>query len=320
MLKPETLCAFLLEAHRADPDDGAEPFRRWAMRRLREFVAFDLAAWGDGAIGAEVRLDAIELHAIDPGALALMAASAASDPHLARVLENPGEPVAYSLDSSHPRAMHDFAEATGAAHALSTAAFDRASGLAQGIVLYRRSGSDPFGDAEVSAMRALFGHLTLAWTRRQLDGMIRARRDLFRTPGHAASAGPDRVLRTAEPGFLRVLRAEWPDWSGPRLPEPIAVPVDAGGEALHIGRQAVVRAIRGDGILMLRARLRVTADMLTARERQAAELAAAGRSDKEIAAALGIALATARNHIAAIHRRLGTRNRVEIAERLREAR
>jgi DNA-binding CsgD family transcriptional regulator len=52
---------------------------------------------------------------------------------------------------------------------------------------------------------------------------------------------------------------------------------------------------------------------LTPRQRQVLRLVAAGQADKEIAAALGIAEHTVKNHLAALRARAGCRSRVELA-------
>jgi DNA-binding NarL/FixJ family response regulator len=52
---------------------------------------------------------------------------------------------------------------------------------------------------------------------------------------------------------------------------------------------------------------------LTPREREIVHMVAAGQTNAEIAATLYIAAGTVKNHLAAIHRKLGTRNRVGIA-------
>jgi DNA-binding NarL/FixJ family response regulator len=54
-------------------------------------------------------------------------------------------------------------------------------------------------------------------------------------------------------------------------------------------------------------------ETLTARETGIVRLVALGKTNAEIAADLSIAAGTVKNHIASIHRKLGTRNRVGIA-------
>ncbi|HZG92086.1 MAG TPA: AAA family ATPase [Pseudonocardia sp.] len=59
-------------------------------------------------------------------------------------------------------------------------------------------------------------------------------------------------------------------------------------------------------------------ESLTAREREVAELAAAGRSAREIAAALFVGERTVEGHLARVYARLGVRSKVELARRAGE--
>jgi DNA-binding NarL/FixJ family response regulator len=61
------------------------------------------------------------------------------------------------------------------------------------------------------------------------------------------------------------------------------------------------------------------ADRLTPRQLEVARLRAAGKDYRTIAAALGVAPATARNHIAAIHATLNVQKNSEIGMLLTEA-
>jgi DNA-binding NarL/FixJ family response regulator len=101
--------------------------------------------------------------------------------------------------------------------------------------------------------------------------------------------------------------------SGPALLTE-AIRAAASGDAL-ISPQVTVRLLRE-----LSARGRDGAGAaagaeatLTDREREIVRLVAQGRTNAEIGASLYIASGTVKNHIAAIHRKLGTRNRVGIA-------
>jgi DNA-binding CsgD family transcriptional regulator len=51
---------------------------------------------------------------------------------------------------------------------------------------------------------------------------------------------------------------------------------------------------------------------LTAREREIAELAATGASNREISAQLFVSVRTVENHLATIYRKLGIKTRAEL--------
>ena len=60
-------------------------------------------------------------------------------------------------------------------------------------------------------------------------------------------------------------------------------------------------------------------DELTETERRVAELAARGRTNKEIAAELFMGVSTVEAHLSHVYRKLGIRSRTELAGRLEEA-
>ncbi|TDC07369.1 response regulator transcription factor [Nonomuraea longispora] len=97
--------------------------------------------------------------------------------------------------------------------------------------------------------------------------------------------------------------------SGPTLLAE-AVRAAMSGETL-ISPQVTVRLLRH--LLPPPARAARGEPPLTGRELQIARLVARGRTNAEIAAALFISPGTVKNHVAGIQRKLGTRNRVDIA-------
>ncbi|NUR83697.1 MAG: response regulator transcription factor [Nonomuraea sp.] len=80
---------------------------------------------------------------------------------------------------------------------------------------------------------------------------------------------------------------------------------------------AVERAHRGetvlDGAVAGRVVAGLRADPLSEREREVAELVASGAANREIAAALHITEGTVKNHVSSILRKLGLRDRTQLA-------
>ena len=87
-----------------------------------------------------------------------------------------------------------------------------------------------------------------------------------------------------------------------------------------MGRRIVIHAKIAVDTTLIVARERSVVDELAARERAVAELCAQGLNYREIAARLEVAPATARNHFAAVHRRLGVTRNSEVAGLLAMAR
>jgi DNA-binding CsgD family transcriptional regulator len=129
----------------------------------------------------------------------------------------------------------------------------------------------------------------------------------------------DGVLHYQEGEFGVQLRREWPDWQGVRLPLPLCRALLDDNQELYIGRLLVLTRMLEDDLLILRVRPRLPVDSLSSRQLLVALQAARGLSHKEVARKLGIAPATVRNHIQAIHVRLRVHNRTELVEQLQLA-
>lgn len=133
---------------------------------------------------------------------------------------------------------------------------------------------------------------------------------------------PDEVLAIADPcGYLHtppseivaLLRAEWPNLTGGRLPEPLVGALAASREGNYLGRAVFVHSRMVGGLLFLRVRRRSLLDGLSTRERQVAETVARGLSAKESGKVLGLAPATVRVHLQRIYEKLSVHSQGELA-------
>lgn len=124
----------------------------------------------------------------------------------------------------------------------------------------------------------------------------------------------DGYVYYAEPEFSALLRAEFDQGGRCRLPEPCVVALLRNER--FVGRSIVIEVTRPADILFLKARPVQSFDRLSRREVEIAKAVARGSSHKEIAKALAISPATARNHIQAIHEKLNVRNAVGLTEQI----
>ncbi|WP_234085798.1 helix-turn-helix transcriptional regulator [Azonexus sp. R2A61] len=132
----------------------------------------------------------------------------------------------------------------------------------------------------------------------------------------AAIADLCGMVYHSDPVFGALLRREWEAWCGGRLPACVMQAFLAGRKRF-LGDHIVITQRAEHGLLFLHCRERCRVDELTAREYAIAQLVAKGHSYKEIAQLLARAPATVRNHIQAIHAKLGVGSIAALIEELR---
>jgi RNA polymerase sigma factor (sigma-70 family) len=131
-----------------------------------------------------------------------------------------------------------------------------------------------------------------------------------------AIASEDGTLYNADCEFIRLLRLEWSDWDGPRLPQKLLEAVTRGGALSFTGAAVSVSATRFGELLLLRASRRDCIQDLAPRELATARLYGSGRSYKEIAKQLGLSPATVRTVVQRVYRKLQVRDKAELAVRV----
>jgi DNA-binding CsgD family transcriptional regulator len=308
------LSGLILESRTASRESSRE-FRRRLLDALRALAPFDKAIWAAASLAGGMSLREPELYAIERGALGDYERASYADPRLGSVLGSPGVAVAYSARPDDPQPYLEMIAALGVAHFLSIAQYDRPLELAGGMVLFRAPTAAAFTEDERVLVEAAFPHLMAGWTDCQLADLVRRIPGGPRPPSASAAAnGP--LLLAADPDFSELMRREWPGWTGPRLPPALIDARSGAPRARYLGCAVVVSVRVATDASLVTVRERSPADSLTARELAVARLCAEGLSYKEIAQRLGVAPATARNHIAAAHRRLGVNRNSEIGRLL----
>jgi DNA-binding CsgD family transcriptional regulator len=128
-------------------------------------------------------------------------------------------------------------------------------------------------------------------------------------PYAAAIADEGGLLEFVSSGFAPLIRREWPDWLGPRLPNILLAPR---APALLALKEITLLTERVGPSLWLHARRRMAIDALSAREAEVAHLSALGRANKEIGQRLSLSPFTVRNHLESVYRNLGLSRRSEL--------
>lgn len=325
MPPPADLSALLLRLYALARERPLAQFQDAALALLqRQALPFDSAMWGAGVQTAQgFDMQIVHLHAQPPEMLEAYQAICHLDTAAAAVTHSPRAAHGFHVPSWFNRpeqaALRDYGRCFEQANFFISADGDPATGAFQWMTLIRADDSALCRDSECALLELLTPHLMQALALNRMLHPVPASPDGAAAYGQAQAICSLRGLYCQRDAlFQELLRQEW---SGPpraALPMPVLHSLSR-GDGRYTGRHIVIAGQVDHGLLFLRARLRCPADALGQRERAVARHVAQGLTHKEIAHLLGSAPATVRNQMQAIHRKLGTRNAVELAAQLRQA-
>ncbi|NMV40316.1 helix-turn-helix transcriptional regulator [Ralstonia insidiosa] len=318
-----TFSDLLLALYRSARDVPLEEFQEQALLLLRALLPFDVARWGNGVRDAQgVVFHAPYLYNDSTESLKAYAPVRSHDRVAFYCLAHPGVTVNCYLpeQSRHSKALQDYAIRYGHEHGLITGFHNPATGALASVSLYRASVTRAFSEEQRQLMQLVFPHLQEAL---KISQTLQAER--YRQPDDGdrwsvAVADIGGSLSFVEPTFARAMQEEWAGTSEHAVPRALFQHLLAAPHQPFVGRSVVVVSFFTKRLIFLKARAREALDNLTHREREIAELVAAGLTHKEMAKTLHIAPATVNNHLRAIHVRVGARNNAELAALLRQTR
>ncbi|THG83934.1 helix-turn-helix transcriptional regulator [Pseudomonas sp. A-1] len=301
----------LLDINRLARDKALESFHHQALQRLQRLLPFDKAWWGRAAlIDGLPEEHSRHLFGLPAEYLDDWQSIREQDITVDRVHSSPGHAVIIDMQAADSpaglrwlAARHELGELICIIHV------DPLTQLSDHLALYRQPGAPRFGELERLLLDNLMPHLVAAVSVNQIRTLVAMRESLQSQALAMAVCDRHGVLYCAERGFVELLLTEWPQWTGPQLPEQ-ASPQGYAGEHLAIESRIV-----GD-LHLLTARRRGPMERLSGREREVALLFGEGRTYKEIARELGLAPNTVRHHIRTIYAKLGVNDKASVAHLL----
>lgn len=238
------------------------------------------------------------------------------DAVIASVEAAPGRALAFhapTLFAGREKAvMRDFIQRTGHQNVLVMGLHDEGDDLWRSLSLYRSRADDRYAQRDRRLLEALMPHVVEAL---RINEALGARTEPTEAGERAslAIAGPDGAIHFAGPRFVELMRREWPQWPGTRLPDCILACIRAAGGHGYSGQAIAVRAEPGGGLLFVRVRASIPHACLSAREQHVATLYGNGRTHKAIARELQLSPATVRNHLQHIYSKLGVNGKAQLA-------
>jgi DNA-binding CsgD family transcriptional regulator len=311
----DRLSLLSLELQRGARREPAADFMEWAFGALKQQLPFDTAMWASGYLepGQAPVLLTAQLHRQPSQMLVDYAAIGGSDVLLTAAVSQPGTAIAADTPTWAPPQVLDYLQRYGIAHALATCTIDPQTRLITGISLWRADAARPYAEPERQLMQAVFAHLIEARTQNRLLQLVQAANPRVTLPWRPAAADATGLLHHADDEFVRLLPEEWPGWTGPYLPDPLRQALREGVATRVTGRQLVFKLAPLGDLTLVQVRRCAPLDRLTAREREVAMHTAQGLTHKEIARLLALSPATVRTHLASSCRRIGVRNKAQLA-------
>jgi DNA-binding CsgD family transcriptional regulator len=315
-IMPEIVDRFLLDCAAAALDVPLPRYMDWAFDALAPLLRFDSAGWGIGTHDPPVT-HTVHLRGVPPAMLLAYEAGIVELDYIrAAAAAAPGTTINdFDIRDAFPEAAAAIDDRISAPFSIeqtlaTSLPHDQDSGLQHLILLWRARRFDPFEEGDRQIVERCVPHMVAGY---------RTAQRLHVSTNVAAIAGQalaDRMgmLHSFDAAFVRALRRRWPDWGGSQLPEPVCAAL-AGGAAGH--REAGLRIdIAAQGGLFSLAATMQPETSLSAAELRVASLYADGLTFRQVAARLGIAPATARNHVQRSFAKLGVTSKVQLAARL----
>ena len=236
------------------------------------------------------------------------------------VIAAPGKAFAYGASSLYAgpekAIMRDYAKQYGHQAGLVVVQYDQARGYWDGLSLYRAK-EERFSEEQGLFLECLMPHLAEAITvNRLLAERAPAKSPVSLDSGVTAIASFDRSLLHCGPGFEQIIRMEWPDWDGGKLPQVMWQSLRRAGSPQFVGDAMTVGARVVDGLVFLRAAPSAPLHRLSPRELEVARLFGDGKTYKEIARTLMLSPATVRNFLQRVYQKLKITGKAELASML----
>lgn len=317
----------LLDLYRDASLLPADRFQARVFTRLKALIPFDEAWWALGLAEAPLRPDAeyegpqifdIYLHDVSEKNYELYKKLKRFDTVVLESERNPEVTLNVCMRDWYPETHWPILDVYGYAHLLATHAIDPVIGLSNAITLYRRNPDRPFNERERQIKQALMPHYIAALNRNKIAPWIRDAAHALNYPA-AAILDPEGGLRYVTDYFGEMLRREWPDWRGPELPEPLRAQLDAPANGQFSGKHIAAKITLRQHMPLIQLRSKLLADQLSEQQMKVAHHTADGLSFKEIARLMDLSPATVRYYLTNIYRKLGIKNKIELAEIMRQA-
>lgn len=330
-MNTETFGKTLLDLYRISRSVPITEFQRRALDAVSARFDFDSAWWGMAS--RDVMATGLHGVSLKPGQdidvhMSLPYRLPASYPKLwndikdddiiaQAVMSAPGTTVSFARKQLYASpGLASLLARFGIVHCMCTVTLLPELNLMCFLSLYRLEGKPAFTENERRYKQLLMPHLTSALHGNWMLHLERARSAHGKPAANRSLAVVDRrgMLHVGDYGLSDMMRTEWPNWSGPLLPDVLRDHLQL--NTSYSGQRLKVRFHPIADLWMVELRAVTLAERLTPREAEIARRFSQGENYKEIARALAIAPATARHHLREVYHKLGVSDKAELVHAL----
>jgi len=310
------LQTFIADLMRITNRVSTEKFKGAVTRQLQKLIPFDMALWADGYTKT-LQLNSVFLYNLPESLMEHWEQVKHQDRLLAGLIASPGVTCdIFDYYSRYERTnlviYRKHSKLFGIEHAISTALPDPDTGLLEIISLYRRSSEKPFSSAERLVKQFIFPLITNARCQNQIKHLDHLSTDTV----FVILCDKRGWIRVADPGFITLLKEQWPKWSGPILPDPILYWMK--NRRKNPLKKNTTRYYweKANDLILLTAIPQGEIVHLTRREYDIATLYASGLTHKQVACKLHISPNTVRRHIESIYKKLNISQKIALQHKL----
>ena len=304
----------IAQMYRAARDPQVADFRTWALAHCRQWVDFHSASWVSGCMRDGLPLfHEVYTEGLKSGYWDCFLTLVDSDPLGPRMFASPGTSFLTSTADFPPVMVERWMQVFGVASAISGMAADTATGVFSVVCWHR----DPAMPALTEAQRALHQHLLPHWVEcfniHRLTAALRELAD-HALPGHElALVEANGQVHFAQNGVMRLLAQEFGEAPGGVFPDGLMAALH-GDEAKFNGHHIIAtRKLTTLGLWFVQLREKSDMDTLTPRELEICALLSKGLTVKTAARQIRVAPSTVDNLRSLAYRKLGVRNRTDLA-------
>lgn len=308
------LSTLLLEIYRRCRTVESNEYQESVLLLGKSAISFDAALWASGVMTEQgPAIHALHLHQRPREMIDDYMKIWKDDIILPKLLGSVGTTFSASTADYQSAAAMEYLNSWDLGSVLSTIAVDPLTQLLTVVSFYRSQANAPFNEDERQLKEFLMPHLVETWSNNRLTHMLSLSETGQRVSYSSAAVDLHGILHVSDDRFAKILREEWSDWRGPKVPERLASHLATNQGRAFVGGAIVVRANPFKDLIALRVRPKATYDKLSVREQQISQLFTSGQSQKEIARLLSISPATVNNHITSVYAKLGINDKAQLA-------